>query len=248
MEPLINVIMAALTPLIHFGERLIAVFPGYAAALLLLLVGGVLATWLRSLVEEALRMIRIDDYCQRIRLSEVLRRLGLGPSLTHLFGVLVFATVALAFLLGAAEVGELPIIPDFLHRIVGFVPKLIGVAVVLGGGMFVGDIAGGIIYRASEANHIRGSETLMRVMHGIVVIFSGFMALEILDFPLHYITDALPTILSHLGLGIAVAIGVAFGMAGRDMAGRVIRDMTPRSSRGVVPGMDNEPTRMRVVK
>lgn len=247
METILSIIMAALTPLLHFGERLMSVLPGMIGATILLLVGGLVAFFLRRVVDDVLRAIDLDDYVQKTGLANVLRRLGLGTSLTHLIGILVFGIIALSCVLGAAEVLGLPVLAEFLRRFVAFCPKLIGVALVMAGGLFVGDIVGGIVYRAAEANHVKGSEVLMRIMHGLMAFFSVIMSLEILEFPLNVVYDSLPGIVNHLGLGLAIAIGVAFGMAGKDLAGRVIRDLTPKSSRDVVPGMDHEP-KMRVIK
>ena len=245
MDTVLGYLMAAISPLVSLSGQIWAYMPGVAAALLLLLLGSLIAFWLRYLVGEVFKVVKVDDYVRRFGLSDVLNRLGLGHSLTHLIGVVAYSAVLLAFVLGAAEAVGLTIIPDYLHRVVLFSPKLIGVILVMGGGLFLGDIAGRIVHRAAEANRIRGAEALMRVTHGLLVIFSGVVALDILGISIHVFFDSMQIFLAAVGLGLAIAFGVAFGMAGRDMAERWIRDLTPRSSKGAAN--EHEP-RMRVVR
>ena len=243
MDTILNLASTALTPLYTLCGRIWAVFPGVVSALILLVVGGMVSYWLRYGVEEIMKAIRIDDYVQRVGLANVLKRLGLGTSLTHVTGVVVFTTIVLAFILGAADAVGLTIVPEYLHRLVAFFPQLTGVTVVMAAGLFLGDIAGRIVFRAAEANRVRGSEALMRMTHGLMVLFSTVLSLEILNIPVRVFLDSMPIILGAIGLGCAIAFGVAFGMAGRDMAGRWIKDLTPRGS-----SKDAPEERMRVVK
>jgi hypothetical protein len=131
--------------------------------------------------------------------------------------------------MGAAEAVGFSAVPDFLYRIVAFAPRLIGAVLVLGGGLYLGDLIGRLVFRAADANRIRGAEALMRVTHGLVVIFSGLLAMDHLGIDRSILTDSMHIIVASIGLGCAIAFGVAFGMAGKDSAEKWIRDLTPRS-------------------
>jgi hypothetical protein len=245
MEIIQGHIMAALSPLMALSMSVVAFLPAMVAGIVLLLVGALAAHWLRVLVERVLKMLTIDEVSHRAGVSAVLARLGMGTSLIHLIGVVVHTTLIVAFLLASANAFGLGIVPEYLRRVVGFLPTLMAVVLVLGGGLFLGDLTGGIVRRAADANHVRGSEALMRITHGLLVLFSGLIALEILGIDIRIFLDSMPIIVGAVGLGCAIAFGVAFGMAGRDTAERFIRDITPRSA---TKAEVNGSARMRVVR
>jgi hypothetical protein len=242
MDMIGRFVMSALDPLTLVGTKMLTVLPILAMGLLLLLMGVWAGHWLRLVAEHVMDVIRLDDYVSRVGLSSILTRLGLGPSLRYLIGIGVYAAVLLSFVLGAAQTVGLTIVAEFVHRVSLFAPKLIDVMVVMSGGFFLGDVVGRIVQRSADANHVRGSETLMKVTHGILVIFAGIMAMEILGIDIVRIFfDSLQIILGAIGLACAIAFGVAFGNAGRDTAGKLIRDLTP-TSKGIPD------VKMRVVK
>lgn len=244
MDVLQGHIMAALSPLMALSIKLVAYLPAFLAGVGLLLVGALAAHWLRVLVERVLGMLKIDEVARRAGASAVFARLGMGSSLIHLTGVVVHTTLIVAFVLAAAEAFGLGIVSYYLQRLIAFLPMLIAVMLVLGGGLYLGHLAGRIVHRAAEANRVKGSEALMRITHALLVLFSVSIALELLGLDVRTLSDSMPIIIGSVGLGCAIAFGVAFGMAGRDMAERWIRDLTPRTVKGAVNGEG----RMRVVR
>lgn len=229
MEMMLNAVVSALSPLKTLSLSLWAVTPAIVTALVLLLVSLWGCYWVRVSVDQVFKMARVDDYARKLGLSTVLYRLGLGPSLTHLTATVISAVVFLAFLLGAAEIIGLTVVPDFLRRVVAHGPAVFGAVLILGGGLYLGEAAGRILFRAADANHVKGAEALMRVTHGLVVVFSSIMALEYLGVNLSILADSMQIIIASIGLGCAIAFGVAFGMAGKETAERWIRDLTPKS-------------------
>jgi hypothetical protein len=237
MDMLLQVFANALEPLRALMVRVGDLIPMVIGALMLLVIGSWLGVWLRYPVDYLFKLARIDDHARTLGLSTVLYRLGLGPSLTHLVKTLVTAIVFLAFFVGAMDTMHLPMIGDFLRRLVGFAPTLMGTMIILGGGLYLGEMLGALVCRAADANHIRGSEGLMRVTHGLVVIFAGIIAMNNLGIDIIMIVNnSMTIIVAALGLSFAIAFGVAFGMAGRDSAERFIRTLTP-SSKAPAPRM-----------
>jgi len=246
MDTLVRLVMAAMAPLHMLGVKIVAVLPAFAAALLLLFVGGLLSHWLRSLTEHVLDMLKIDDYSRRLGFSKLLARLGVGSHLPRFIGLVVHATVLTAFVLGAVNVMGFPAISDYLYRLLEFVPTLISAIVILAAGLFLGDLAGRIVHNAADANSIRGADSLMKVTHGIVVIFTGIIALELLGIDVRgLVYEHINVLVTAIMFGGALAFGVAFGMAGKETAERWIRDLTPKNK--PVPGIARE-AKLRVVK
>jgi hypothetical protein len=244
MDMLLELMTNILEPLMAVSSEILRHVPSIGTALIILLLGSWACMWIRVPVDFVFRIAHIDDHARRLGLSEVLTRLGLGGSLAHVTRVTVTTAVFLGFFLAAADAMGLSMVREYLRRMLEFAPTLLGSIMILGGGLYLGEMAGRIIHRAADANHVRGSEGLMRVTHGLVVIFSGVMALRILGLNIvEIVLNSMPVVMAAVGLAFAIAFGVAFGAAGKDMASRWIRDLTPTASKPPVNG--HEP-RLRV--
>ena len=202
--------------------------PAMLAALLLLLVGMVVARGLRAAVEKFLKFIRVDEYTDKIKLNELLSRLGFGRSPIFVIGFLIYWLIILVFLVSAANAVELTVVSQLLERFVLFVPKLISAVLVVAGGLLLGHFFGEVVRNAATANKIQGAVGLSKVASFVVVVFAVIMALEQIGIDTTIITSSIQIILATIGLGLAIA----FGLGGKDAAADIIRNFTKIRSAG----------------
>lgn len=200
--------------------------PAMLAALLLLLVGMVVARGLRTAVEKFLKFIHVDEYTDKIKLNELLSRLGFGRSPVFVIGFLIYWLIILVFLVSAANAVELTVVSQLLQQFVLFVPKLISAVLVVAGGLLLGHFLGEVVRNAATANKIQGAVGLSKVASFVVVVFAVIMALEQIGIDTTIITSSVQIILAAIGLGLAIA----FGLGGKDAAADIIRNFT--KSRG----------------
>lgn len=198
--------------------------PGVLVAILLLLVGMLVARWLRTGVEKFLKFVRLDEYTEKIKLNEVLSRLGFGRSPGYIVSFLVYWLIILVFLLSAANAVELTAVSQLLERFVLFVPKLIGAVLVVAGGLLLGHFLGEIVQNAATANKLQGAVALSKVARFVVIAFATIMALDQIGIDTTIITSSLQIILATIGLGLAIA----FGLGGRDVAADIIKNFTQK--------------------
>jgi hypothetical protein len=222
MDSFLVTILSAMTPLTDLAKRILELLPSLLGAVVLILVGTFVGRWLRHMVEHGLKLAKLDMYTDMIGLGKVFTRLGLGHSLTNIIGFLVYWFVIGASLLSAADTVRLVVVSEFLDKVIRFMPNLIASVVVLGSGLFLGQFVGTIAHRAATANNIRGAEMLSRITYGVLVIFAGVLSLRCLGIDISFLTQYMQIVVGCIGLGVAIAFGVAFGIAGKDAAGRMI--------------------------
>lgn len=198
--------------------------PSVLAAIVLLLVGMLVASGLRAAVEKFLKFIRLDEHTDKIRLNEVLSRLGFGRSPGQVVGFLVYWLVILVFLLSAANAVELTVVSELLEQFVLFIPKVIGAVLVLAGGLLLGHLVAEIVRNAAIANRLDGAVGLSKTAQFVVIVFASIMALEQIDIDTSIVTSSVQIILAAIGLGLAIA----FGLGGKDKAAEIIRSFTER--------------------
>ena len=205
--------------------------PAILAALFLLLIGMVVARGLRAAVVKFLTVVRVDQYTDKIRLNELLSRLGLGRSPAFAIGFLIYWLVILVFLVSAANAVHLTVVSQLLQQFVLFIPKVIGALVVVAGGLLFGHFLGEIVLNAAIANDLRGGMALSKIARFVVMGFAAIMALEQIGIDTTILTSSVQIILAAIGLGAAIA----FGLGGRDAAAEMIRDFLRSSDRAGTP-------------
>ena len=200
--------------------------PGILAALVLLLIGMVVARVIRTAIQSGLKYAKLDQYTDKINLNELLSRLGMGRSPSFVVGFMVYWLIILVFLVSAANTVKLVVVAQVVERFLLFIPHVLAAVLVVAAGLLIGRFLGEIVQNAAIANRIQGSIILSKVVNLVVVVFSAVMALEQLGVDTSIMTSSAQIILATLGLALAIA----FGLGGRDVAADIIRDFTAKRS------------------
>ena len=191
-----------------FGEAL----PGIVGALVLLVVGLLVALLAGRVVTRALQAIGVDRLGERYGIQEVLARLGFERSLSRLMGVAVRIALSVVVLVAALSLLGLGALGRSLNEIVLFLPKLFVALLLVLAGFVIGDFVGRWVDRIAQQMAIGGP--LGRVTQALIAAISVLTALAQLGVPTQILTAL---------LGIALVAGVltfalAFGLGGRDVA------------------------------
>lgn len=202
--------------------------PGVLAALLLLLVGMVVARGARAGIEKFLKLTQVDEYTERIKLNELLSHLGFGRSPAFVVGFLVYWLLILVFLVSAADAVQLTVVSQLLERFVLFIPKIVAAVLVLAGGLLLGHFFSEIVQNAATANEIQGGVALSKITRFVVMVFAAIMALEQVGLNTVIIASSVQIIMGTIGLGLAIA----FGLGGKDVAAEIVRNFTRSRSGG----------------
>ncbi len=202
--------------------------PAIAAAILLLLAGMVVARVVRAAFDRFFALIHADQYTEKIKLNELLARLGFGRSPAFVIGFLIYWLIILVFLVSAANAVQLTVVSELLQRFVLFVPKLIGAVLVVAGGLLLGHFSGEIVQNAATANKLDGAVALSKIARFTVLVFASIMALEQVGIDTSIITSSVQIILAAIGLGLALA----FGLGGRDVAAEIVRNFVKSRGQG----------------
>lgn len=221
-----NWLSLMVVPFQQLLSTILVTLPSVLAALLLLLIGMVVGRLARAAVERFLKFTRIDEYTGKIKVNELLSRLGFGASPVFVIGFLVYWLIILVFLVSAANAVQLTVVSQLLERFVLFMPKLIGAVLVVAGGLLLGHFFGEIVLNAATANKLDGAVALSKVARFVVVVFASIMALEQIAIDTTIITSSIQIILATIGLGLAIA----FGLGGRDVAAEIIRNFVRSKS------------------
>ncbi len=217
-------------PIKGLWAEITVMFPSIFAAVVLLLIGMILARVVRSGILKALKYANLDQHTDKIKLNELFARMGMGKSPSFILGFVGHWIVILVFMLSAANAVKLTVIAQVLQRFLLFVPQVLTAVLVVGAGMLIAKFLGEIVQNAATANKLQGAVGLAKTVKFVVILFAAAMALEQLGIDTSMMTSSTQIVLATFGLAIAIA----FGLGGRDVAADIIRGFTTKRGNGRV--------------
>ena len=202
-----------------FG-KLLGFVPNLLGGLVILIVGYFVAKVLGKLVGKLLGRVGFDQWMDRAGVSGVLQRSGTGLTASAMLGQVVFWFVFLiSFTMFASALG-VPEISNFMSDMLGYIPRIFAAIVIICLAALFANFLAAIIRGAT------GNETLAKVGRYAILVYAAFAALTQLGIAVQLTGN---TLLIVLG-GAALAMGLAFGLGGRELAGQALKTMFERGS------------------
>ncbi|MBK7584931.1 MAG: mechanosensitive ion channel [Myxococcales bacterium] len=134
-------------------------------------------------------------------------------------GVVVGAIVVLLFTRQVLGTMELSGLAGLLDRLIAFLPNVLVAAVLLGAGLWAGGWSRVRIGELTKSSSDRLVRSLGPVAHISIVAFSAMMALQQVGVGRQLIAIAFALLLGS----VCLALALAFGLGGRDVAGKILQ-------------------------
>ncbi len=190
---------------------------GLIFAIIILIIGYIVAKVVKWIIVKAMKKARVDDFFRDTGLIESLRNVGF-TGIPELIGLLVFWFIFLFFVAMALDYLKFEQVTDFVGLIIEYLPRVIGAALIILGGLWLGTWAGERMKEpAEEADLPVTSDTLSAVVKWVIVFITTVLALELLGID----TTILVTTFTILIAAIAAALAISFGVGGRETAANV---------------------------
>lgn len=208
------------------GIAQIAAFvPQLLAALGILLAGFAIAKIVERGTDAFLRRIRFDRWMREGGVTEALLRAGTSLDPSSAIARLAFWTVMLLVIVLAANALGLGVISALFAEMLAYIPNVIAGVIVLILGILLGEFIKDLVL--ASAGGVRGGAFLARAAKAAVLVLAAFMALEQLGIAEDIVLVAFIAIVG----ATALALGIAFGIGGRDVAAEIVREWYERNRR-----------------
>ncbi|MEU4394259.1 hypothetical protein [Kribbella sp. NPDC023855] len=202
-----------------FG-KLLGFVPNLLGGLVILAIGYLVAKVLGKLVAKLLGKVGFDQWMERAGVSGILQRSGTGLTASAMLGKVVFWFVFLiSFTMFASALG-VPEISAFMSDMLAYIPRIFAAIVIVCLAALFANFLAAIIRGAT------GNETLAKVGRYAVLVYAAFAALTQLGIAVQLTGNTLLIVLA----GAALALGLAFGLGGREMAGQALHTLFDRTS------------------
>ncbi len=197
----------------------VAVFiPNLIGAMVLVLLGFVVAKLLDTLLSKVLAKIGLDRLMAGTGLTKMIGRVGVQVSVSTLIGKIVYWFILLVFLVSAAELLGLERVSATLDVLALYVPKVFGAALVLLAGVLLAQLLNGVVRGAAEGVGLEYANGLGRIAQGLIIIISLSVAIGQLEVK----TDLLNNVIAIVLISVGAAVALALGLGSRDIAGQIL--------------------------
>ena len=204
-QVLVDAMASVWTPIAAFIPRLFG-------AMVVVLLGFVVAKFLDTLLSKLLGKIGLDRLMAGTGLTKLLSRAGIQVPVSTLIGKIVYWFVLLIFLVTAAESLGLERVSATLDVLALYLPKVFGAALVLLAGVLLAQLVSGLVRGAAEGGG------LGRVAQGLVIIISISVAIGQLEVK----TDLLNNVIAIVLISVGLAVALALGLGSRDIASQIL--------------------------
>lgn len=208
--------------------QVVAWLPAIIGAIIIFIVGLIIAWALRVVVEKVITAIRIDDLMVKLKITAAFKKAGIGLNVSRLLGWIVKWFVIIVFLVAAADILGWTQITVFLNEVATYIPNAIIAIVILLVGIVLGAFVYDVVMTAVKAAKLGGAHLLAGISKWAIFIFAFVAALEQLGIA----TTLLQTLTTGLIAMLALAGGLAFGLGGKDEAHRFLSKLKKDISHG----------------
>jgi hypothetical protein len=211
-------------PVRAFLVQIGAYLPRLAVAIVVLIVGWLIAKAVRFGLVKGMRALNFHVLTERAGIDGFLQQGGTEKDTTDIFGVLVYWLVILIALIIAFNGLGLTQVTDLLTRVLLFLPKLLVGLLVLIVGSYFGRFVGNAVQTYLRNIGISDAELLGRITQYAIVVFVVLIAVDHLDIGGGLVQQTFLILLA----GVVLALALAFGIGGRDWAAGLLERWFPR--------------------
>jgi hypothetical protein len=199
--------------------KTLSYLPNLVAAIIVVIIGWLLAIFLSKLVWKILETIKIDHLANQLGLNSLSQKVGKKLSLADLGAWLVKWFFFLSSFIAAADILGLQEVSTFLYQdVLNYAGHVIVAMAILLLGMLAANFFGELINGTVKASGLHKSEALAAVARWSILVFAAIAALSQLQIATAFLQDLFRAIIAML----AIAGGLAFGLGGKDHAKKVL--------------------------
>ncbi|MHC4337287.1 MAG: mechanosensitive ion channel family protein [Planctomycetota bacterium] len=214
-------------PVRQMLSRILGYLPVLLGALLILIVGWIVAKAIRRALDWLLKTIRFDVLAEKAGISEILKKGDLKISAREVVSGLVYWLVIIMVLVMVVNALGLPKASDVLESLFAYVPNVIAALLVLVVALFLASFVSGIVHTAAGNANLPRPEIFAGVSRWAIIIFAATISLGELGIAPLLVTTTFNIVLG----GACLALALAFGLGGKDAVARYLDELKERRSK-----------------
>ena len=195
--------------------------PSLIGALVIIVIGLIVASGLRALIERIVVTLKVDSLLKSIGLSPFFERANLQINAGKFLGLLVYWFLVIVFVLAATDILGLFGVSLFLRDLLNYIPNIIVAVLIMLAAVILANFLRSLVRASVTSAQLHASKFLGTLAWWGTVIFGLLTAL----IQLGIATAIINTLITGLIAMIAIAGGIAFGLGGKDYATHLLEKL-----------------------
>jgi hypothetical protein len=215
-----------LQALLDVWQVFLSFIPKLIGAIIVFVVGWFVAVGVGKLVAGILSRLKLNKLFEKAGWREALEKAELKVYPSEFVGAIFKWILVIVFLLVAVEILGLSQFAVVLNKLVGWLPNLVVAIAILVVSVILADILDKVIRASVQKIGVKYVGALGAICRWAIYIFAGLATLVQLGVAKTLINTL---ITAFLGM-VALAMGLAFGLGGKDAAAHIIEDLRKKIS------------------
>ena len=216
-----------LEPVRAFLAQLGEFLPKLVLAVIILVLGWLLAKGVRFAVTRGLRAINFHVLAERAGIDSFLQQGGIRTDTVAILALLVYWLIILAALIIGFNSLGLAYITDLLGKIALFLPKVIVAVLILAFGAYFARFVGDAVATYCRNVELPDADLLGKLSQYTVLAFVVLITLDQVNVGGDIVRQSFLIILA----GVVLALALAFGLGGQKWAAHLLERWWPRDGR-----------------
>ena len=205
----------------QFLNEIAISLPKIIGAVLILLIGWILAKLLKKTIVKLLTLIRLNTLSRKGEIKKFLKKEGgMKKAADHLGGSLYWI-IMLTVILAIFNSLQLTSAQELFNSIILFIPNIIVALIILLFGLYAAKFISTVLSSSLKNMNDKTAEFIEKAAYISIVIFTVFLVLGQLKIAQDIITNAFILVFG----AICLAFGLAFGLGGKESAAEVLKNI-----------------------
>ena len=198
---------------------LLSAIPKVIGFLVILVIGWLIASALAKVVSSLLRAVKFNDLAQRAGLSGFVQQMGVQTDAAGFVAMIAKWFVRLIVLVSAFDALGLPAVSQVLQQLLLWLPDLVVAIIALVIGGLAANAVARLVRGATAESGLGDPDLLASIARVAVWAFAIVVAVNQIGIA----TALINTLFMAVVGALALALGLAFGLGGRETAGMIVR-------------------------
>lgn len=202
-----------------------AFLPGLLVAVVLLIIGWVIAKVIRNIAIRGLRFLRVDVFAERSGIEDFLLKGGVRFTAVTLIAALIYWTILFVVFLAVLNTLGLEVAAELFNQVILYIPNVIvAIALLIFGTLFAQFVHSALFTYLNNIG-VSGAKLVSGIAKYAIIVFVISISLEQLAIGGDILVSAFQIAFGAFCLGLALA----FGLGGREWAARVIDNISKKA-------------------
>ena len=196
--------------------------PAIVAALIILLIGWFAGKFAGKIIGTIVDKIGLGAAMDKTMFGDVVKSSGMTTA--KFFDVLVRWFIYIIFIMAAINVLGIALLIEFMNKLVLYIPHLIAGILLLIVGLILVDFLMDWLGAQLETREVGFGDLVVPILRALFTLLILTLALDLMLIDTSIIYTFLEPLAWGLGIGLAVALGIAVGWGGKDIVADYLKE------------------------